>query len=404
MMSYCRIIGFTVSLLAATAAQALPQYRYIDLGVLTGDESSAARAISDTGLIAGESSFGVQQNRVTRFDGGAAALPTLSGAFTGSTRGINASGVTATVVQGDRSAAVLADDRAALATTSGVTQLFGAAGYAAAGAFDVANNGVAVGYSLVSGSIGLSAEGGLPVVPAVGGSERATIWSGSTTGTLLADPCGPVAACNSNAVSIGEDGQIAGIARMNAGNSVRAVRWAADGTPTILAIGTGETSSRAREIDDFGNVAGQVFGGDASIYGTGSVWRGVTQYLLPFADFVSTTTRGIANNGTVVGFGYQSIDDEIGFSDPVGLIWLWDGTSYTGFRLDDLVVDLGDARTFAVQAINNAGQIVGFGPNQSGDIHAYLLAAVPEPASWGLMIAGFGLTGASLRRRRTIAA
>lgn len=31
-------------------------------------------------------------------------------------------------------------------------------------------------------------------------------------------------------------------------------------------------------------------------------------------------------------------------------------------------------------------------------------AAVPEPASWALMIAGFGLVGASMRRRRTTAA
>ena len=28
-------------------------------------------------------------------------------------------------------------------------------------------------------------------------------------------------------------------------------------------------------------------------------------------------------------------------------------------------------------------------------------AAVPEPATWAMMIAGFGLTGAALRRRRT---
>ena len=28
---------------------------------------------------------------------------------------------------------------------------------------------------------------------------------------------------------------------------------------------------------------------------------------------------------------------------------------------------------------------------------------VPEPASWALMIAGFGLAGAQLRRRRTAA-
>ena len=29
-----------------------------------------------------------------------------------------------------------------------------------------------------------------------------------------------------------------------------------------------------------------------------------------------------------------------------------------------------------------------------------IAAAVPEPASWAMMIAGFGLTGAALRRRR----
>jgi hypothetical protein len=31
-------------------------------------------------------------------------------------------------------------------------------------------------------------------------------------------------------------------------------------------------------------------------------------------------------------------------------------------------------------------------------------SAAPEPAAWGLMIAGFGLAGAALRKRRTIAA
>jgi len=46
--------------------------------------------------------------------------------------------------------------------------------------------------------------------------------------------------------------------------------------------------------------------------------------------------------------------------------------------------------------INNLGQIVGFwgdNPIPSND-------GVPEPASWAMMIAGFGAVGASMRRRR----
>ena len=41
----------------------------------------------------------------------------------------------------------------------------------------------------------------------------------------------------------------------------------------------------------------------------------------------------------------------------------------------------------------------------AGEIRGQLaLAAVPEPASWALMIGGFGLVGASLRRQRAVVA
>lgn len=43
-----------------------------------------------------------------------------------------------------------------------------------------------------------------------------------------------------------------------------------------------------------------------------------------------------------------------------------------------------------------------FKPNQSAAFS--VSGAVPEPATWGLMIAGFGLVGASLRRRVALAA
>jgi hypothetical protein len=44
-------------------------------------------------------------------------------------------------------------------------------------------------------------------------------------------------------------------------------------------------------------------------------------------------------------------------------------------------------------ALGNNNQISDFSPNNS------TLAAVPEPATWALMIAGFGLAGGLLRRR-----
>lgn len=40
----------------------------------------------------------------------------------------------------------------------------------------------------------------------------------------------------------------------------------------------------------------------------------------------------------------------------------------------------------------------------NGETCAVVQAAIPEPASWALLIAGFGLTGATLRYRRAIAA
>lgn len=41
---------------------------------------------------------------------------------------------------------------------------------------------------------------------------------------------------------------------------------------------------------------------------------------------------------------------------------------------------------------------------QSSLTAPYSIAAVPEPASWALLITGFGLTGSALRRRRAVAA
>ena len=53
---------------------------------------------------------------------------------------------------------------------------------------------------------------------------------------------------------------------------------------------------------------------------------------------------------------------------------------------------------YAFTGISNNGR------SFNGSITYSVISAVPEPASWAMMIAGFGLAGAALRRRGTIVA
>ena len=53
---------------------------------------------------------------------------------------------------------------------------------------------------------------------------------------------------------------------------------------------------------------------------------------------------------------------------------------------------------FAPHAINNAGQMVGYGIFQ-GERHIYLLSPVPEPETYAFMLAGLAVTGWLARRR-----
>jgi len=66
------------------------------------------------------------------------------------------------------------------------------------------------------------------------------------------------------------------------------------------------------------------------------------------------------------------------------------------------------ARIDSVVFSAHGGTRHGYGGGPSNhfviDDLSFGFAAVPEPASWALLIAGFGMTGATLRRRRTRAA
>ncbi len=194
----------------ATAASATPHYRLTPLPAVPGGAAVVARSISDNGRIGGEAG-GAGNNQLVRLDGAAALQGMLAGAGTTSSRGVNNAGTLAAVVQ-----ATGANDRAALVTGASASELAPAAGYAAAGAFDVNNGGTAVGYSLVAGSVGGAVEGGTPLLNPLIGRQRATAWTAGGAAQLLADPGSGIG--NSNAVAINDGGMIAGVYRQPRAN------------------------------------------------------------------------------------------------------------------------------------------------------------------------------------------
>lgn len=64
----------------------------------------------------------------------------------------------------------------------------------------------------------------------------------------------------------------------------------------------------------------------------------------------------------------------------------------------NLTIQNSRGATFAFAGISGNGR------SFNGSLTYTVNAAVPEPASWGLMIAGLGLAGAALRRRSAVAA
>lgn len=96
--------------------------------------------------------------------------------------------------------------------------------------------------------------------------------------------------------------------------------------------------------------------------------------------------------------------DNIGFCTPAdpasGVIG---DRCFTSFS--QAATEAGDSRIFGgIHFEHDNARAVSKGIDLGQFVASTQLQAVPEPSSWVMLIAGFGLVGASLRRRRSIAA
>lgn len=154
----------------------------------------------------------------------------------------------------------------------------------------------------------------------------------------------------------------------------------------------------------FGDLAGVAFGGYESYLYRGEITiTAAAGYGVSLIGFDAACYR----NGApcqVIDYDVVSLSGVVVEAGVVGLPKLnhslieVDSAYYAGLTIrwdESFDVGLDNIRFDVIRVRNPLGsELLDGGP----------LAPVPEPATWGLMLAGFGLVGAAVRRRRVVAA
>lgn len=205
---------------------------------------------------------------------------------------------------------------------------------------------------------------------------------------------------SSVAFEINNSGRVVG-SFFNASNTAHAFITGENGIGmTDLGTTTGTTNSFAFSINDSGQAVG--FSG---------LYDDFSGYTLEHAFVTGANGSSLADLGTPINSRADDIND---FGQVVGGLniceecvqsaFLYDNGLITDLSLLAPVVAAGWSELTAV-GINNHGQIVGWGfleGSAGGGSRAFLLSpsAVPEPDTYAMLLAGLGLLGFVLRRRK----
>jgi len=365
-----RILLSGAALLAAAisvpVAAAAPRYAITELAPLAGQGASYAYGVNNQGQVAGASAYGPGYGTdAIRWNSSGTPQPVATGTNSGN-YAINDAGATAGYDyvwdDGAYKGLIASADGDKHYVAAGLATFFTA----------LNNNGDAVGYT------------GNSIL-----DFQAVLYSGGSAQVL-----GVLGGDTSQAWGINDSGQVVGYSTYQDGSADLHAFLYQSGTMSDLGT-LGGSNSYAYGINNQGVIVGEAFtAGDAAshayVFQNGAMVDLGT--LAADGSGVSSWATAINASGLIVGASQTSAD-----SNYYATLWQ-DGRSYD---LNGLIDPALGWSLDSAWGISGNGYIVGMG-TLNGEQRGFLLSllpSVPEPASWAMMLVGFGAIGGAMRTR-----